>query len=43
MGIQGDRDAVVELATAAPGIERLALRPSSLEDAYFARTRDGAA
>ena len=43
VGIQGDRDAVVELATAAPGIERLALRPSSLEDAYFARTRDGAA
>jgi len=43
VGIRGERDAVVELATAAPGIERLSLRPVSLEDAYFARTREGAA
>jgi ABC-2 type transport system ATP-binding protein len=42
VGINGERDAVVELARAAPGIERLSLRPASLEDAYFARTREGA-
>jgi hypothetical protein len=30
---------VVALAMEAPGIERLALRAASLEDAYFARTR----
>jgi ABC-2 type transport system ATP-binding protein len=41
VGINGERDAVVELARAASGIERLTLRPASLEDAYFARTRDG--
>jgi len=41
VGIIGERDAVVELATAAAGIERLSLRPASLEDAYFARTREG--
>ena len=38
-GITGEREAVIELATAAPGIERLALRPATLEDVYFARTR----
>ena len=43
VGIRGERDALVELATAAAGIERLSLRPASLEDAYFARTREGAA
>jgi ABC-2 type transport system ATP-binding protein len=43
VGIGGPREAVVELAGGAPGIERLALRPATLEDAYFARTRDGAA
>jgi ABC-2 type transport system ATP-binding protein len=43
VGIRGEREAVVELATAASGIERLSLRPASLEDAYFARTREGAA
>ena len=43
VGITGGRDAVMELATPAAGIERLALRPASLEDAYFARTREGAA
>jgi ABC-2 type transport system ATP-binding protein len=43
VGIGGPREAVVELAGAAPGIERLALRPATLEDAYFAHTRDGAA
>ena len=40
VGINGEREAVIELATAAEGIERLALRPASLEDAYFARTRE---
>jgi ABC-2 type transport system ATP-binding protein len=39
VGLTGEREAAVELATAAPGIERLALRPASLEDVYFARTR----
>jgi ABC-2 type transport system ATP-binding protein len=43
VGMAGAREAVVELAGAARGIERLALRPVTLEDAYFARTRDGAA
>ena len=42
VGIEGPREAVVELAGAAPGIERLAIRPATLEDAYFARTGDGA-
>ncbi len=38
VGLLGDRQAVVELAGGAPGIERFALRPASLEDVYFART-----
>jgi len=43
VGITGEREPVVELAAAAEGIERLVLRPASLEDAYFARTVEGAA
>jgi ABC-2 type transport system ATP-binding protein len=43
VGITGEREPVVELAAAADGIERLVLRPASLEDAYFARTVQGAA
>ena len=43
VGITGEREPVVELAAAAEGIERLVLRPASLEDAYFARTAEGAA
>ena len=43
VGIARDRDAVIELAGSAGGIDRLLLRPASLEDAYFARTRGGAA
>ncbi len=39
VGITGEREAVMELATTAPGIDRLALRPANLEDVYFARTR----
>ena len=39
VGLAGAREPAVELAGSAPGIERLALRPASLEDAYFARTR----
>jgi ABC-type multidrug transport system ATPase subunit len=42
VGITRDREAAIELATAAPGIERLALRPATLEDAYFAHTRGSA-
>jgi ABC-2 type transport system ATP-binding protein len=42
VGISAEREAVLELATTAPGIERLALRPASLEDVYFLRTRGGA-
>jgi hypothetical protein len=30
---------VVELAGGAPGIERFTLRPTTLEDVYFARTQ----
>jgi ABC-2 type transport system ATP-binding protein len=39
VGLRGSRDAVVELAGSAPGIERFALRPATLEDVYFARTQ----
>jgi ABC-2 type transport system ATP-binding protein len=39
IGLTGPREPAIELAAAAPGIERLALRPSSLEDVYFARTQ----
>jgi hypothetical protein len=35
----GEREPAVELAGSAPGVERLSLRPTSLEDVYFARTR----
>ncbi len=41
VGIVGERESVMELATSAPGIERLALRPATLEDAYFAHTARG--
>jgi ABC-2 type transport system ATP-binding protein len=41
VGLKGEREAVVALAMDAPGIEHLALRPASLEDAYFARTQPG--
>jgi ABC-2 type transport system ATP-binding protein len=40
VGIAGEREPVVELAGKAPGIDRFALRPTSLEDVYFARTQD---
>jgi ABC-2 type transport system ATP-binding protein len=39
VGLRGSREAVVELAGTAPGIERFALRPATLEDVYFATTR----
>jgi ABC-2 type transport system ATP-binding protein len=42
VGLIGEREPVVELAGAAAGVTRLALRPPTLEDAYFARTQDGA-
>ena len=38
-GIMGQREPVVELAGGAPGIERFTLRPTTLEDVYFARTQ----
>ena len=41
VGLRDEREAVVALAMDAPGIDRLALRPASLEDAYFARTQPG--
>jgi len=40
VGITGERQAVVELAGQAPGIDRFTLRPTSLEDVYFARTQE---
>ena len=43
VGLRGSREAVVELAGSAPGIERFALRPATLEDVYFARTQNDAA
>jgi ABC-2 type transport system ATP-binding protein len=42
-GITGQREPVVELAGGAPGIERFTLRPTTLEDVYFARTQGTAA
>ena len=39
VGLRGEREPVVELAGAAPGIDRLVLRPASLEDVYYARTQ----
>jgi len=38
VGLRGPREAVLELAGSASGIERFALRPATLEDVYFART-----
>jgi ABC-2 type transport system ATP-binding protein len=43
VGLRGSRESVVELAGSAPGIERFALRPATLEDVYFARTQASAA
>lgn len=40
VGLSGSREAVVELAGSAPGIKRFALRPTSLEDVYFALTQN---
>ncbi|MBA3345248.1 MAG: ABC transporter ATP-binding protein [Gemmatimonadales bacterium] len=42
VGLTGPREPVIELAGSAPGIDRLTLRPPSLEDVYFAKTQDGA-
>lgn len=39
IGLAGPREPVIELAGAAPRIDRLAIRPVSLEDVYFARTQ----
>jgi ABC-2 type transport system ATP-binding protein len=39
VGLRNSREAVVELAGTAPGIERFTLRPAMLEDVYFARTQ----
>jgi ABC-2 type transport system ATP-binding protein len=41
VGLTGEREPIVELAGAATGVDRLSLRPATLEDAYFARTQDG--
>jgi hypothetical protein len=40
VGLSGSREAVVELAGSAPGIKRFTLRPSTLEDVYFALTQN---
>ncbi len=39
VGLRGSRERATEIAGAAPGIARLALRPPTLEDVYFARTQ----
>ncbi|MGE5230621.1 MAG: ABC transporter ATP-binding protein [Deltaproteobacteria bacterium] len=39
VGLHGSRERATEIAGAAPGIARLALRPPTLEDVYFARTQ----
>jgi ABC-2 type transport system ATP-binding protein len=41
VGLRNSREAIVELAGTAPGIERFTLRPAMLEDVYFAKTQDG--
>jgi len=41
VGLRGSREVSTELA-AAPGITRLSVRPPTLEDVYFARTRPDA-
>jgi ABC-2 type transport system ATP-binding protein len=38
IGLTGERDAVIELAGTAPGILRFSVRPTTLEDVYFAKT-----
>ena len=43
VGLRGERDAVLELAGTAPGIERFTLRSATLEDVYFAKTQELAA
>jgi ABC-2 type transport system ATP-binding protein len=43
IGLRNSREAVIELAGTAPGIERFTLRPATLEDAYFGRTQELAA
>ncbi len=43
VGLAGSREHVTELAAAAPGIARLAIRPPTLEDVYFGRTQAPAA
>jgi ABC-2 type transport system ATP-binding protein len=42
-GIRGPRERVIDLARSAPGIERFALRPTTLEDVYFTLTNTMAA
>ena len=42
VGLRGPREPVAELAGRAPDIERFALRRSTLEDVYFARTQETA-
>jgi ABC-type multidrug transport system ATPase subunit len=39
VGLSGARDAVVELAGTAPGIDRFTIRRPTLEDVYFAKTQ----
>jgi ABC-2 type transport system ATP-binding protein len=41
VGLRNSREAVVELAGTAPGIERFTLRPAMLEDVYFVKTQQG--
>jgi ABC-2 type transport system ATP-binding protein len=42
VGLDGSREQAAELAGAAPDLTRLAIRPPTLEDVYFARTQPGA-
>lgn len=39
LGISGPRDGLAKMAAAAPGITRFSVRPTTLEDVYFARTQ----
>jgi ABC-2 type transport system ATP-binding protein len=42
LGLSSQRDAAIELAAGAAGVDRFAIRPASLEDVYFAKTQRAA-
>jgi ABC-2 type transport system ATP-binding protein len=43
IGISGSREGLARLAAVAPGLVRFVVRPTTLDDVYFARTQNAAA